>query len=146
HVSPRAVLTWHLSRQANLYTSYAEGFRSGLNQSPGVHAVAPQYPPAEPDTLKNYEVGAKGSCWNGRVSYDAAAFYIDWTGVQQSVGVIIVPGTNITNSAYVNASSASGPGFEFGATVEPLKGLTVNANLSWNDLKVNKDVVSSDGS
>lgn len=142
--SPRLVLTWHPARQATLYASYGEGFRSGQNQFPGVRAVAPQYPPADPDDLKNYEIGAKWSLWNGRINVDTAAFYMDWQGVQQSVVVYISPSFP-ASGAIINAQSASGPGFELGITAEPLDGFTLSTTFSWNDLTVDHAVVGSNG-
>ncbi len=37
------------------------------------------------DTLWNYEAGYKGTLAEGRVTLDAAAFFMDWTDVQQAV-------------------------------------------------------------
>jgi iron complex outermembrane recepter protein len=138
HVSPRVVLNWHPRTQTTVYASYAEGFRSGLNQLPAVRRVAPDFPAVNPDELRSYEVGAKGSLWEGRIVFDAAAFYIDWQDVQQS---LLVPVTAaISNNALVNAGSASGPGAELGLTATPVDGLTVSANFSWNDLQVDSDI------
>lgn len=140
HVSPRVVLSWHPHRQTTVYASYAEGFRSGLNQLPAVRRVAPDFPPVDPDELRSYEIGAKGNLWEGRIAFDAAAFYIDWRDVQQS---LLVPVTAaISNNALVNAGSASGPGAELGLTVQPVDGLTLGASFSWNDLQVDTDIFS----
>jgi iron complex outermembrane recepter protein len=143
-VSPRVVATWHPGDNSSLYISYAEGFRSGINQVPQVTRVAPQYPPADPDELKNYEIGAKGSLWNGRVNLDMAVFYIDWQGVQQSF-TQLVAAPNVIEGVLLNAGSASGAGFEFGITAMPTDQLSLGINVSWNDLQVDDDLFNASG-
>jgi iron complex outermembrane recepter protein len=141
-VTPRVVLTWHPRDQVTIYTSYAEGFRSGLNQTPPVRLAAPAFGPADPDKLHNYELGAKfGGLADGRITLDTAVFFIDWQDVQQTLSVLVAP--TILNPALVNAESASGVGFEFAAVAEPFERFTVALNASWNDLTVDEDTLSS---
>jgi outer membrane receptor protein involved in Fe transport len=140
NVSPRVVLAWHPHKESTVYASYGEGFRSGLNQLPAVRRAAPAFPAVEPDQLQSYEIGAKGSLWDGRIKFDTAVFYIDWQDVQQSL-LVFVTGTT-ANNALVNAGSASGEGAEFGFSIDPIDGLVLSANFSWNDLEVDSDVFS----
>ncbi len=143
NLSPRFVLTWHPIDDGTVYASYSEGFRSGLNQAPVVTQAAPEFPPARPDELHNYEVGAKGSLWGGRVSLEAAAFYMDWQDVQQQLLVEITP--TFLEAAFVNSESASGAGFELGATIEPIDSLSLTAAISWNDLQMDGNVQNANG-
>lgn len=142
-ISPRAVFNWHASDTLTAYASYAEGFRSGFGQSPSALAIAPTLPAVQEDNLTNYEVGAKGSAFDGLVSFDAAVFYIDWENTQLPLGVQI-PGTDpvITLSALVNFQGASGPGAEAGVTFRPASGLDITLNASWNDLAADTDAVT----
>jgi iron complex outermembrane recepter protein len=141
HTAPRLVVSWHPSEQATLYASYGEGFRSGVNQTPAILVAAPQFPPAKPDTLNNYEVGAKGTLLDGILSFETAVFYIDWEDVQQTFNLLLIPPpTNLVQSASINATSASGMGFDVSLSAKPLTGLTVSASYSWNDLRVDEDV------
>jgi len=136
-VTPRVVLTWHPRAQTTIYASYSEGFRSGASQTATVLIVAP-FPPVKPDLLKNYELGAKGSAWDGRLQFDTALFFIDWEDVQQSASVPVSGGT--TAPALINGDSASGIGFEFGVSAKVIDNLTLSANFSWNDLTMDGDV------
>jgi iron complex outermembrane recepter protein len=138
-LSPRANVAWHPHHQMTVYASYAEGFRSGSAQNPPIVAAFPDVPPLEPDNLKNYEVGGKGSLWGGRLNFEAAAFYTDWRSVQQVLGVLV---NNIPRTLRVNSGSASGVGFEIAATAAPVDGLTLGTNFSWNDLSVDRNVIS----
>jgi outer membrane receptor protein involved in Fe transport len=137
--SPRFVVTVHPSDAFTLYASYAEGFRSGFNQHSFVLLAAPQFPPLKADNLVNYEVGAKGSAWDGRVTFDSAVFYMDWEDVQQTLTVDF-NGAAVT--ALVNGKSASGPGFEFAVTAELIERLQLGLNFSWNDLQMDAPVFS----
>lgn len=141
-VTPRVVVNWRPSSDLTVYASYAQGFRSGINQLPNVTELAPQFGPADPDTLTNYEVGAKGSFLDGRVSVETAVYYMDWEDVQQQLTVIVVP-PNTSSAALVNAGTASGWGFDLGITVQPVENLTLGATYSWNDLVFDQEVISN---
>jgi iron complex outermembrane recepter protein len=140
--TPRAVLTWFPNEDLTLYASYSEGFRSGFPQDELVMTLAPEIPSLEPDHLKNYEIGAKGS-FGRRISFDAAVFYIEWDDVQQVTGVPLpdVPGSFAFAS--VNGESASGVGCEFALNAKPFDALDVRLSASWNDLRMDAPLVSA---
>ena len=68
-----------------------------------------------------------------------SAYYIHWTGVQQSIEV---PINNIPTGVITNAGSASGPGVEFTLAARPFEGLALNTTFSWNNLKFDDAVYS----
>lgn len=137
--TPRVVATWHPTGNATLYASYSQGFRSGSDQIPTVLTVAP-IPPAKPDELTNYELGAKGSVLDGRLSYEAAVYYIDWQDVQLPIAVNVAAGVDL--QTIINGESASGPGADLGLFARPVDGLELGITASWNDLTVDEDVLS----
>lgn len=138
HLTPRLVAAWHPSPNATLYASYGEGFRSGLSQSAA--AATRGYAPAEPDELRNFEVGYKASAWGGRLNIETAAYYVDWQNVLQNLQVVLSTTPLIIGPAVVNAGSVSGLGFEAGASVDVVDGLTFSGSVSWNDLEFDDDV------
>lgn len=135
--SPRVVLTWHPQDTATIYASYSEGFRSGFNQNANVPVGL--FPSVKADTLKNYEIGAKGRTADGLLTFDAAVFYIDWEDVQQTLTVDF---GSVAVAALVNGESASGMGAELGMMLHPLDGLSLGVNVSWNDLTADSAVTS----
>lgn len=140
--TPQAVVTWLPSEDLTVYASYGQGFRSGLGQSGTIQLIAPQFPPAKPDKLTNYEVGAKGRLFGGTVGYDAAVYFIDWDDTQQ---VLTVPNPFATFGSFVavvNASSASGFGFDFGLSARPTSRLNFGLTFSYNDLRFDDEVIS----
>jgi iron complex outermembrane recepter protein len=137
--SPRLALTWHPAVSTTVYASYAEGFRSGFNQN----ANASNVPPLEADTLKNYELGAKGVSRDGRIDYTAALYFIDWQDVQQTIAVL-APGTATAVNALINGESASGVGVEAVVSAEPVNDLRLSVGFNWNNLEMDRDVGSLD--
>jgi len=136
--TPRVVLTWHLDERHMVYGSYSQGFRGGFPQDP---TVPSDYPPVQPDRLRNFEMGSKGSLIDGLLSYDTSVYYMKWNGIQQQLYVpyLGVPAGAI---AVVNAQSASGVGVDLAASMEPVRGLILRLNGSWNNLGMDTDVLS----
>jgi iron complex outermembrane recepter protein len=139
--TPRAVLTWHPNTDLTVYGSFSQGFRSGFPQNPSVIETEPTFPSLKPDKLSNYEVGTKGSLFDQRLTFDAAAYYVYWHGVQQELNVPFGPlGAYV--DAFVNGQAASGPGLEFAITTHPVGGFDLGVNFGWNDLTMNDNVLS----
>lgn len=140
HVTGRFVLTYKPQKDQMLYSSITSGFRSGLNQTAEVAAVEPAFPSTKPDSLITYEVGSKGALRDSRVTYDLAVYYTDWKDIQQG---LILP---IGFFAGVNAGKASGMGVDGSLAYQPVDGLTLQANIGWNGLKLDADVLQPGGS
>lgn len=141
-LSPRLVFSWLPNEQLTAYLSYSEGFRSGANQNPIVVQQVPGFAPLKPDNLTNYEVGAKGSLWEGAINFDASVYYMDWQDVQQQLSVT-VPGLSSFISATVNGTSASGMGVDLAVTTRRAAGWQLGLTFSGNDLTFDDQVISS---
>lgn len=139
--TPRGVLSWYPNTNITVYSSFSEGFRSGLPQYYTVTSILPSVPPARPDKLYNYEVGTKGDFFDHRLTVDVAGYYVDWKDVQQTIGVPIDVGNQVGFlNAVLNGPSASGPGLDIGITTRPIDRLRLGATFSWNDLTMNGPV------
>lgn len=134
--TPRVVATWHPTERSSVYASYSQGFRSGSPQATSSSLI----PPARPDRLNNYEVGAKGTVLDGLLTFDAAAFYIDWQDVQQNVTVTI---DGLPFSATINGTSASGFGADASVVVRPVANLSLSGSFGWNDITSDGEVLSA---
>jgi outer membrane receptor protein involved in Fe transport len=143
-VTPRLVLSYYPSSGLTIYGSYSEGFRSGFPQNANIALGRPDFLPVEPDRIHNYEVGARGGAFDGHMTFDAAIYFIDWQDVQQTLSVPD-PFTNICCvTAPVNGAAANGIGAEVGATLRPIDGLMLSANVSWNDLSLTEEILAGD--
>jgi len=141
HPTPRAVLTWYPNNDVTAYLSYSEGFRSGALQDPQTLHIVPGFAPLKPDRLHNYEIGLKEDFLNRQLSLDTSFYYIVWNDVQQSLVVPVASG--IGTVALVNGNSISGPGLDLSVTARPVKGVNIGLTFSWNDLKMDSNVISS---
>lgn len=105
-------LAYHLDDANLLYATWSQGFRRGaINAIPPTEAAVSYVTPpglfkVTPDTVDNYEIGAKGSLWN-RLRYSAAVYDMQWHNVQQSAFLtpLALPGA-------VNIGEAYSRGFE----------------------------------
>ncbi|MBU6438536.1 MAG: TonB-dependent receptor, partial [Betaproteobacteria bacterium] len=95
--TPRFAANWDVSKTTTVYANAAKGFRLGgairpIPLTPVVQAdlAAQGLPPTiptsyKPDSLWSYELGSKSRFLDNRVSLDVAAYYIDWSNLQQNV-------------------------------------------------------------
>jgi iron complex outermembrane receptor protein len=109
------------------YGTVSTGFRSG-----GLNAVSEPFEaiPAAyaPDSLTNFELGAKGRLFGGLFDYQADIFFIKWANmqIQQTTpdGAFVYQG---------NAGAAKVKGVEFEFTAHPMEYLTANFAGSYTD-------------
>jgi iron complex outermembrane recepter protein len=139
-VTPRAVLAWLPNKNFTAYTSYSQGFRSGFNQNPVVIRTAPNVPPVTADKLSNYEAGLKSNALGGKLSVDAAIFYIKWKDVVQQVNL---PYQGVLIAASINGPSASGWGGDLAVTARPMNGLSVGGTFSYSGLTLDAPVITA---
>ncbi len=85
--NPKAELSYQATEDQLYYVLASKGVRpGGVNTSNLAQKGCGQdYGPYGPDSLWNYEGGAKTRWLNGALTVNAAAYYIKWSGVQQGV-------------------------------------------------------------
>ncbi|MEX6631926.1 TonB-dependent receptor [Hyphococcus lacteus] len=142
-LTPRVVVNWLPNDDLTLYASYSQGFRSGFNQSPSIIRSAPGIAPVEADRLSNYEIGTKGSLLDGALSFNMAAYYIDWKDIHQNLNVDL---SGVIFAATVNGPSASGFGVDLGLTAHPAEGFNIGGTFSWNDLTLQDSIITQTAS
>ena len=109
------------------YSTVSTGFRSG-----GLNAVSEPFEaiPAAyaPDSLTNFEVGAKGRLAGGLFDYQADVYFIRWNNIQVQ--------ETTPDAAFVyqgNAGEAKIKGVELELTAHPFQHLTANLAGSWQE-------------
>jgi len=111
--TPKFTLTYDVSPESTVYASASKGYRFGGATSPndnipcldgfkelGIDGAPTTY---GPDKLWTYEVGAKTRALGGAVSLNAAAFYTEWTQLQEAIVIPVCGG--VFNSNVGNAES-----------------------------------------
>ncbi|MFM5886090.1 MAG: TonB-dependent receptor [Novosphingobium sp.] len=135
-------LTYKIDPTSLVYLTYSEGFRPGgfnrkgcnnPNGSGGLSAAACSANRAyAPDSVKNYEIGAKLGLLDRKLQINLAAYIIDWRDIQ-----IAAFDQNISNQTFVNnLANARIHGIEGDITARPSHGLTLSAGFSYNDTKL----------
>jgi outer membrane receptor protein involved in Fe transport len=139
-VNPKFGVRYHINPDATAYVTAAKGFRiGGINAySPGLctddlaqlgltNAEAQTY---NSDTVWSYEVGAKTSWLNRRLTLNSALFTIDWSDVQQTTSL------NCGFQIAVNGGRARSRGgeLEIAATVTP--DLKLSAGAGYTDARI----------
>lgn len=136
-VTPKVGLTWEPDERGLFYASAAKGFRAGGAQG-GVAAASCatdlrtlglDRAPTEygSDAVWSYEVGAKRRVLGGRLSFDASAFWIDWSNIQARVTLPSCGFGFITN-----LGSATSRGIDLGAALR-VGGLSLDAAVGYTD-------------
>ncbi|HEY5264072.1 MAG TPA: TonB-dependent receptor [Steroidobacteraceae bacterium] len=120
-------LSYKFSEALLAYGTVSTGFRSG-----GVNAVSEPFEPIPaafaPDSLTNYEVGAKGRLFDGLLDYQADVYLIHWNNIQVQ--------ETTADAAFVyqgNAGAARVKGVEFEFEVHPIQYLTASLAGSYQD-------------
>jgi outer membrane receptor protein involved in Fe transport len=116
-----------------VYARVASGYRPG---GPNYPTNPPTPATYGPDRDVNYELGAKATFPEQRLSFDAAIFYVDWTDIQLNITTPL--GLQYT----ANAGAASTRGLELSASYSPLPALTLSSALSRTDAKLDAGLPS----
>lgn len=136
--SSEHVFTWALAPKFKIddrnsvYVRAAKGFRPG-----GPNVLPPNAPPGTPtsyrsDSVLSYEAGFKSLSRDGKLSFDVAAFHIDWKDIQL---LATVNGFGVNT----NGVGATSDGVEFDVTFRPVSGLRLSANGAWTDARLDGD-------
>jgi iron complex outermembrane receptor protein len=116
-----------------VYASISRGIKTG-----GVNAARQDDPETaffDPETSINYEIGAKGRLFDGRVLLNAALFYIDWNNLQATA-----PGNFAIGAAVVNGiGNPSSKGIELDATVDVTEAFQLRMATSIQDPTYGED-------
>ena len=129
--TPRASVSYEFSDAVTAYASYSEGFKSGGFDMRGDAVLTPTTVDGyDAETVDSFELGLKGAAWDGRVTYNFAAFYSDYSD-QQITRQEPAPGG--VASFVDNAGSSTIQGLELEGAVAFTDHLSLTYGLGWTD-------------
>ena len=119
--TPRGVVSWAPNKTLRVYGSVTKGFTSGgFNTEAATAALLAR--PFDPETVTNYEIGAKGRWLDGRVRANVALFRQKYADKHELYFNSITRILTI-----VNASRAKMAGGELELAATPVRGLNLTA-------------------
>jgi len=133
-VAPKLELNEHVA----LFARVAKGFRPG-----GPNVLPPGAPSDVPtsfaaDSLVSYEAGLKSDFFDHRLSFDASAFYLDWSQIQLLANI---GGFGVNT----NGGKAVSKGLEFSMVARPVEGLSLEASGSRTSARLSEDTPAITG-
>lgn len=147
--TPKFHVKYAQSEDVRYYAQAAKGFRIG--------AAAPRLPDicnddlrnagldldpegTRSDSIWNYELGAKTRLADGRVTFNVAAFWIDWKDIQTN---FLLPTCGYQVGA--NAGKASSKGLELELAALVADNLTLDLSASYVDAQLEEDTAPASG-
>lgn len=127
-VDPRFYASFALSDDVNLYASIAKGFRSGGFNSGDL-------PNHDPESLWNYEIGAKGSNASGSLAFELAAYFSDYDDMLRR-GLVFDSGSAQFLSLTSNIGKVEVKGLEGGITIRATDTLMIDATAAYIDSEI----------
>lgn len=120
----------------SLYARVASGYRPASANIPIIDPATGTDiadPIVHADNSWSYEIGAKGSAKDKRLSYDVALWKIDWANFQ---AFTVFNGISTGGNA---ADGLSAYGFEGAFTLRPTTSLTLTTNVTYSNSTLNAD-------
>jgi outer membrane receptor protein involved in Fe transport len=131
-VTPKFSLSYRPNEITHYYLTVAQGYRVGQSnfQLPVIPGIPESPADYDADSLWNYEIGTKVSALSGRLSIEAAAFYIDWKDIQLTQ-------TNPVGFAFIsNAGDATSKGAELSLNYAPNQNWTMGTAIAHTKTKI----------
>jgi iron complex outermembrane receptor protein len=125
--TPKVGINWQATKDAFLYFSYTQGFKSGGFNFTARNAYGDSY---LPEYITTYEVGAKTDWLDHHLRINVAVYRNDWTNLQVSQTVVL-PGLSTPVTQSSNAAAARETGLDADITYKPWDGWTFTGSVSW---------------
>ena len=139
-VVPKVELSYDISDDHMVYATYSEGFRLGsVNRQipPRPDCLAElaalgvtQGAPVESDSLENYEIGAKTSWLDNRLTANISVFRNDFSDIQSSIFL------NCAFDQNANAGAIENTGFDLDMAFQATEALSLTLGLAYVDSEV----------
>jgi iron complex outermembrane receptor protein len=126
-VSPQFAFAYRVKPEHTAYASIARGYKAG-GFNPAAIAGSEAY---GEEHAWHFETGVKSTLSGGKVSANAALFFINWDDLQLNV-----PNPSVPGQFYIaNVGSAHSRGFEFDVTARPHQSVDVFAALGFTSAR-----------
>ncbi|WP_025869700.1 TonB-dependent receptor [Methylobacillus glycogenes] len=132
--------SYKITDHQRVYFKFSRGIKSGGYNTAAANPLALNT--LKPEELNAFELGYKSEWLNGRVNFNANAFYYDYSNVQVNV---VGTNLNVPISYLQNVEKASVKGAEFEIEALATNNLRLNANIGLLDTEFEKFDVQNGG-
>ncbi|MDG2521070.1 TonB-dependent receptor [Caulobacter segnis] len=144
--TPRISVSYELSDELTAYASYSDGFKSGGWDMRGDAFLTPQTVNGyEPETVKAYEIGLKGSLLDRRLQFSSAWFYSDYKDQQITTQQVATPPQVGIASIVDNAGASTIWGLEFEGSAYLSQSLTANFAVGYLNAEFDEFITNITG-
>ncbi|BFM17979.1 TonB-dependent receptor [Maricurvus nonylphenolicus] len=135
-------ISWAATDDQLYYFNIAEGFRSGGSNLSASSTLEPQrFRSYDSDSLINYELGAKTTWYDGRLTLNGALYYSDWSDIQAQVFVPSTTGNEI--GILTPGGDAEVMGIELAATYLVNENLTTGMSFTYQEAEFTDPLADS---
>lgn len=124
-------LDWTPGSGTLFYARTSRGFKGGGQNLRGQASDPRTFNPFRPETVTDYEVGAKLDLFDRRLRLNLAGYHAIYEDIQRSTS--IQPPVGSATTLITNAAKAKINGIEAEITARPTDRLTLNVNSSYTD-------------
>ncbi len=128
NTSLTGVVSYAVTDEMNIYAKVAQGWKSG-GFNGEADSLESFLTPYDPEEVLSYELGIKSRWADGRVQFNAAAFYNEVTDMQFSIFL----GGGAAASIVDNAGEATIKGLEIELIAQPIDSLQLSVNYGYLD-------------
>lgn len=147
--APRVIVNYQATPDLMVYASFSKGINAALNNANILTASALAQQAAvdaggllliNPDKVTNYEIGAKGTLFDGALRYSSAIYFAKWKDQVNALTIAIPDTTSTTGFSFVNVSNNTGNvdmyGFETDLSYKLNDLITIDAAGAINGSKI----------
>ncbi|HLP63772.1 TonB-dependent siderophore receptor [Flavobacterium sp.] len=136
--SPKVGLVFQPDDRTSFFASYSNSFTPNSGTTVDLQ-------PIEPSIITQYEAGIKKEFMSQRLSLGITAYHIVNDNLAQTAQFKADGSINIDTSIKVLSGETTSKGIEIDLTANPVKGLTMMAGYSYNDMRFTKTSVTNGG-
>jgi outer membrane receptor protein involved in Fe transport len=133
-------LDWKFAPDNMVYVSISKGFKAGTSPALGA-SIYQQLTPVKQEELQAYEIGIKSALLQRTLTLTAAYFHYDYNN-KQELGRFPAPPPFVDLLALVNIPRSKVDGFEATGVWRPVRGLALNAAVTYLDSRVSGNFIN----
>tara|TARA_R110002167_G_scaffold21007_7_gene76517 strand:- start:3704 stop:5971 length:2268 start_codon:yes stop_codon:yes gene_type:complete len=134
--TPEISLDWQMTDDFLIFGKIGTGFKSGGFVGLGA-TQADAERSFDPETVINYEIGAKTQFFDNRLQANVSAFFMQFSDLQLRDRVLLIPGDETSAVVTIqNAAEAEIKGLELEVQARPISALRLSGSMAFLDSKI----------